>query len=417
MHVDELVTWRRDLHRYPEAAWKEFRTTSLIARHLEASGYSLLLGESLLAAPFVMGREVDVAAEKARALHQGGDPAWLERMGDLTGVMGLLETGRPGPTLAFRFDIDAVEVSESDDPHHPPVRDGFCSQNPGWMHACGHDGHTAIGLALATRLMQHKAQLCGRIKLLFQPAEEGCRGGKAMASGGALDDVDALLCLHLGIHADSGELVLNPTDFLCSTKFDVHFFGTPAHAGLEPNAGTNALAAACSATTALFGIPRHRDGMTRINIGTLQGGSGRNVIAEHALLCGETRGAAPHLNDYMFGQVQRIVEGTALAYGVTYRIIKQGEAQGLANSPELLSELAPLARDEGLEVVPTRRFGASEDAGFLMERVQRAGGQAAYLVLGATLAAPHHHNAFDFDEGVLVQAVNLLERWALTRAR
>lgn len=238
-----------------------------------------------------------------------------------------------------------------------------------------------------------------------------------MASGGALDDVDALLCLHLGIHADSGELVLNPTDFLCSTKFDVHFFGTPAHAGLEPNAGTNALAAACSATTALLGIPRHRDGMTRINIGTLQGGSGRNVIAEHALLCGETRGAAPHLNDYMFGQVQRIVEGTALAYGVTYRIIKQGEAQGLANSPELLSELAPLARDEGLEVVPTRRFGASEDAGFLMERVQRAGGQAAYLVLGATLAAPHHHNAFDFDEGVLVQAVNLLERWALTRAR
>lgn len=417
MHADELVRWRRDLHRYPEAAWKEFRTTSLIARHLASLGFTLKLGEDLLAAPLVMGREVDVAAEKARALLQGGDPDWIERMGDLTGVMGLLETGRPGPTLAFRFDIDAVEVSESEAPQHPPVRDGFCSQNPSWMHACGHDGHTAIGLALASRLMKHRAQLCGRIKLLFQPAEEGCRGGKALASGGALDDVDALLCLHLGIHAASGEIVLNPTDFLCSTKFDIHFFGTPAHAGLEPNAGANALAAACSATTALLGIPRHRDGMTRINIGTLQGGSGRNVIADHALLCGETRGSEPHLNDYMFGQVQRIVEGTALAFGVTYRIIKQGEAQGLTNSPELVAELEGMAQAEGFSVVPTRRFGASEDAGFLLERVQRGGGQAAYLVVGAHLAAPHHHNAFDFDEGVMMRAVNLLERWARTRAR
>ncbi len=376
MTLEQLILWRRDLHRLPEAAWKEFRTTSLIAHHLNELGYHILLGDKLLASNLMMGRDVDVAAEKARARRQGAHPDWLERIGDVTGLMGELDTGRPGPTLAFRFDIDAVEVEESAAEQHLPQQEGFASHNKGWMHACAHDGHTAIGLGLASRLMAMKEELCGRIKLFFQPAEEGCRGGKALAAGGALDDVDALLSLHIGIHAGSGELVINPTEFLCSTKFDVHFMGTAAHAGLEPNAGSNALAAACMATTAMLGIPRHRDGMTRINIGQLHAGSGRNVIPDHAELHGETRGADSALNDYMFSQVQRIVEGSALAHGVTYRIIKQGEAIALDNSPALQAELAALARKQGLATIQTRRFGASEDAGFLMERVQKQGGRS-----------------------------------------
>ncbi|MEH8230856.1 amidohydrolase [Aeromonas veronii] len=415
MTLEQLILWRRDLHRLPEAAWKEFRTTSLIAHHLNELGYHILLGDKLLASNLMMGRDVDVAAEKARARRQGAHPDWLERIGDVTGLMGELDTGRPGPTLAFRFDIDAVEVEESTAEQHLPQQEGFASHNKGWMHACAHDGHTAIGLGLASRLMAMKEELCGRIKLFFQPAEEGCRGGKALAAGGALDDVDALLSLHIGIHAGSGELVINPTEFLCSTKFDVHFMGTAAHAGLEPNAGSNALAAACMATTAMLGIPRHRDGMTRINIGQLHAGSGRNVIPDHAELHGETRGADSALNDYMFSQVQRIVEGTALAHGVTYRIIKQGEAIALDNSPALQAELAALARKQGLATIQTRRFGASEDAGFLMERVQKQGGEAAYLILGADLAAPHHHNAFDFDERVMQSGVELLAAWARAR--
>ncbi|MFM5619329.1 amidohydrolase [Aeromonas veronii] len=415
MTLEHLIQWRRDLHRLPEAAWKEFRTTSLIAHHLNELGYHIVLGDKLLASNLMMGRDVDVTAEKARARRQGAHPDWLERIGDVTGLMGELDTGRPGPTLAFRFDIDAVEVEESAAEQHLPQQEGFASHNKGWMHACAHDGHTAIGLGLASRLMAMKEELCGRIKLFFQPAEEGCRGGKALAAGGALDDVDALLSLHIGIHAGSGELVINPTEFLCSTKFDVHFMGTAAHAGLEPNAGNNALAAACMATTAMLGIPRHRDGMTRINIGQLHAGSGRNVIPDHAELHGETRGADSTLNDYMFSQVQRIVEGTALAHGVTYRIIKQGEAIALDNSPALQAELAALARKQGLATIQTRRFGASEDAGFLMERVQKQGGEAAYLILGADLAAPHHHNEFDFDERVMQSGVELLAAWARAR--
>ncbi|QFI54642.1 amidohydrolase [Aeromonas simiae] len=415
MSLANLIQWRRDLHQYPEAAWKEFRTTSLIANHLSSLGYDVVLGDALLANSLVMGREIDVAAEKARALQQGADPGWLAQIDELTGLMGVLDTGRPGPTLAFRFDIDAVEVEESQHGEHLPAKEGFASCNSGWMHACAHDGHTAIGLELARRLAAARDQLCGRIKLFFQPAEEGCRGGKALAAGGALADVDALLSLHIGIHAGSGELVINPTDFLCSTKFDVHFMGTPAHAGLEPNAGANALAAACMATTALLGIARHRDGMTRINVGQLQAGSGRNVIPAHAELKGETRGADAALNDYMFAQVQRIVEGAALTYGVTFRILRQGEAIGLDNSPSLLSELTHLAKTQGLTTIQSRRFGASEDAGFLIAQVQQQGGEAAYLVLGADLAAPHHHSAFDFDEQVMLKGVDLLEGWVHAR--
>ena len=276
MTQDALRHWRRDLHRLPEAAWCEFRTSALIAHHLCELGFSVMLGDKLLASNLIMGREIDVAAQKERALRQGAHPDWLARIDEITGVMGVWDSGRPGPTLGFRFDIDAVEVEESREPAHQPCQEGWHSANPGWMHACAHDGHTAIGLVLAERIAALADGLNGRIKLFFQPAEEGCRGGKALAAGGQLDDVDALLALHIGIHANSGELVINPTEFLCSTKFDVEFMGRAAHAGLEPNAGSNALAAACIATTAMLGIARHRDGMTRINIGQLNGGSGRN---------------------------------------------------------------------------------------------------------------------------------------------
>lgn len=415
MTQDALRHWRRDLHRLPEAAWCEFRTSALIAHHLSELGFSVMLGDELLASNLIMGREIDVAAQKERALRQGAHPDWLARIDEITGVMGVWDSGRPGPTLGFRFDIDAVEVEESREPAHQPCQEGWHSANPGWMHACAHDGHTAIGLVLAERISALGERLNGRIKLFFQPAEEGCRGGKALAAGGQLDDVDALLALHIGIHANSGELVVNPTEFLCSTKFDVEFMGRAAHAGLEPNAGSNALAAACMATTAMLGIARHRDGMTRINIGQLNGGSGRNVIPGHARLQGETRGATPALNDYMFGQVQKIVEGAAMMQGASYLIRKQGEAIGIENSPALLEEIVPLAEALKLETIHSRRFGASEDAGFLIERVQQNGGQAAYLILGANLAAPHHHPEFDFDEAVLAPGVALLEAWLLGR--
>src|SRR5690606_4582715 len=152
MTQDALRHWRRDLHRLPEAAWCEFRTSALIAHHLSALGFSVMLGDKLLASNLIMGREIDVAAQKERALRQGAHPDRLARIDEITGVMGVWDSGRPGPTLGFRFDIDAVEVEESREPAHQPCQEGWHSANPGWMHACAHDGHTAIGLVLAERI-------------------------------------------------------------------------------------------------------------------------------------------------------------------------------------------------------------------------------------------------------------------------
>ena len=406
--LDLLQHWRRDFHRFPETAWTEYRTTSLIAAELANEGYQILLGDQIFSASAVMGRQIDEVAEKQRAMSQGADPHWLEPQ-RLTGLIALLDTGRPGPCVALRVDLDAVHLQESESEQHFPQQANFASQNSHAMHACGHDGHAAIALVLGKQLIRHQEQLCGRIKLIFQPAEEGCRGGKALAQGGELDDVDLFYAIHLGIHAQSGELVVCPEAFLSSTKFDVEFIGRAAHAGLEPNAGANALAAACQAVNQMLAIPPHRDGMTRINIGQLNAGEERNVIPAFALLKGESRGATPQLNDYVFSAVQRIVQAAGLAYDVDYHIRRQGEAISINNTPALVHAVTLTADRLGFNVVHSRPFGASDDAGFMVERVQKRGGQAAYLVLGADLAAGHHTDRFDFDERVMERAVALLE--------
>jgi aminobenzoyl-glutamate utilization protein A len=176
------------------------------------------------------------------------------------------------------------------------------------MHACAHDGHTAIGLVLAERIAALADRLTGRIKLFFQPAEEGCRGGKALAAGGS--STTWTPCWH------------------CTSAFTraaVSWWSTPPSFSVQPNStwsswGKPPMRARAQRRPQCPGgglhghhrharHPRHRDGMTRINVGQLNGGSGRNVIPGHARLMGETRGATPALNDYMFNQVQQIVEG------------------------------------------------------------------------------------------------------------
>lgn len=405
-----LQAWRRDFHRHPEPAWCEYRTTSLICKALSEAGYDIRIGEQFLSSSMVMGREVDEEQEKLRALAQGADPEWLSRL-SLTGLMAVLDTGRPGPCLALRVDLDAVRLGECCADHHTPQQQGFASLSAGVMHACAHDAHAAIALVLAQLLASYRDTLCGKIKLIFQPAEEGCRAGKAVAASGQLDDIDQLLAIHLGIHAKSGELVVCPEGFLSSTKFDVEFIGKPAHAGLEPNAGANALSAACLAVNQMLAIPPHRDGMTRINIGHLRAGQERNVIPAYAFLQGETRGATSQLNDYVFSAVQRIVQGVAMAHGVDYMIRRQGEAISIQNSPALVHTLTLLGDELGFDVIHSRPFGASDDAGFLIDRVQRRAGQAAYLVIGADLSAGHHTDQFDFDEEIMARALNLLFHW------
>lgn len=404
-----LMNYRRELHRYPEAAWCEFFTTSRIAGHLENLGFELFFSDQIIASDTIMGRdETTIAKEQQRALNWGTDENTISKMQGITGVGALLDTGREGPVYVFRFDIDAVEVMESQNDSHRPCFLGFSSLSPGVAHACGHDAHAAMGLGLAEVLAENIELLNGKIKLLFQPAEEGCRAGKAIAESGWLDDADYFVAAHIGMNVPSGTLVCDPQHFLCSSKFDLHFKGKPAHAGIEPNVGRNALAAACTAVTQMLAIPRHREGMTRVNIGQLTSGEGRNVIPARAVLKGETRGENRELNSFMYQQVEQIAQASAMMHGVHVEIQAQGEAIGLRNDPEMVDILDSVGYDSGFtHVVRQKDFGASEDAGYLVDRVQSKGGKAVYCLVGSDLTAGHHNGDFDIDESRMLSGVKL----------
>ena len=401
---DQLISIRRELHQFPEEGWTEFCTTAFIVEHLRKLGYEVLMGEKVVSRKDCLGRDpklVAQAIETAKA--RGVSEALLTEMQELTGCVAVLDTGRPGPTVALRFDIDCNNVQENPSQEHRASREGWASKRPGLMHACGHDSHISSGLAIARWAMEHKDELNGKLKIVFQPAEEGVRGAAAVAASGIVDDCDYFLSSHIAMVAKSGEIVTSPIGFLCTTKFDVTFKGRPAHAGIEPNAGRNALAAACHAVTQLLGIPRHGSGMTRVNVGRLVAGEGRNVIPVNAKLVMEVRGENSEINDYMVEETQNIIAGVSKSFGVETHVEKMGEAVDLFNDKEMVDMLDDVcSKTEGVKkVLHDVNFGGSEDATILARRVQAHGGKAAYFVLGSDRAGGHHTADFDIDESSL----------------
>lgn len=413
-HEGKLVQYRRDIHRHAEAAWTEFRTASLVAERLTELGYEVLAGDQVINSAYMMGvpSDSELKAHQERAAAQGAKPKWLEKMnGGKTGVVGIFNFAQPGPTVAFRFDMDANDAVEVETLEHRPWRDGFASVNKGAMHACAHDGHTSIGLVLAELLIELKDSLAGRVKLIFQPAEEGVRGAKAMMTRGVVDDVDYLLGMHLGIGLKKkGTVTCQTEGFLATTKVDAVFTGIPAHAGAAPETGRNALLAAATAALNLHAISRHSQGASRVNVGVLQAGTGRNVVPANAVLKLETRGTTSEINEYVFVEAVRILKAAADMYGVTVELTEMGGAAGCGNDPDLVEHLTQITRKSGLfeQILPSGNIGGSEDCTYLMERVQQRGGKAAYLMVGTDLAAGHHDSRFDFDESVLVPATTLL---------
>ncbi len=409
---------RRDLHQYPEAAWTEFRTAAFVADMLTELGYEVSVGADTIAEAGMMGVPTNtvLAEHMERAIAQGANPNWVEKMaGGKTGVVGVLKFAKPGPVVGLRFDMDANDAIEATEKKHRPAKDGFCSINQGAMHACGHDGHTSVGLAVAEILMKLKDELAGSVKLIFQPAEEGVRGAKAMVEKGIVDDVEYMLGAHFGFQMKkTGQLACNVTGFLATSKYDAEFTGLPAHAGAAPETGKNALLAAAVAAVNLHAISRHSDGVSRINVGILNAGSGRNVIPANAVIKLETRGATSKINHYMIAEATKVIKAAAMMYDVEVEITEMGGAAGGNNSVKLADTITKTAERLGIfeEIVPICNFGASEDFSYFMERVQEKGGQAAYMMIGADLAAGHHDSYFDFDE----RALNLATKMIATAA-
>ncbi|HCK1138531.1 TPA: M20 family metallo-hydrolase [Klebsiella michiganensis] len=415
----KMTEWRRDFHLHAESGWLEFRTASKVAEVLDGLGYQLALGRDVIDADSRMGLpdEETLAQAFQRARAQGAPERWLPAFeGGFAGVVATFDTGRPGPTLAFRVDMDALDLNEQHDDSHRPHRDRFASCNDGMMHACGHDGHTAIGLGLAHVLKEYAAQLNGTMVLIFQPAEEGTRGARAMVAAGVLDEVDYFTAIHIGTGVPAGTVVCGGDNFMATTKFDVQFSGVAAHAGGKPEDGRNALLAAAQAALALHSIAPHSAGASRVNVGVMQAGTGRNVVPSSALLKVETRGETDAINQYVFERAKQAIAGAAIMYETSYQLQLMGAATSSAPSPAWVDYLRQqTAQVPGVKQAVDRIAApaGSEDATLMMARVQERGGLASYMIFGTELSAGHHNEKFDFDENVMTLAVETLARVAL----
>ena len=408
---DDLRSLRRDLHRHPEPAWCEFYTTARLIEELRTRPIDELH----------YGREIHAADQRLNVPDESTRTKWLNRAREagangtildeisesFTGAVAVVDRG-PGPTIALRVDIDALPILEADDAGHVPVDEGFRSENEGYMHACGHDAHLAMALGTLERVKE--SEFDGTLTVFFQPAEEISGGGKAMAESGYLDDIDYLLALHIGLDHPTGEIVAGIEKPLAMAHLTATFEGASAHAGKAPNEGANAMQAAATAIQNAYGIPRHSDGLTRINVGRIEGGTASNVIAEEVTIEAEVRGETTALMEYTRTELERVCYAAAEMHDcdVTPRVIS--ESPRVDSHPALRDLVGNVAWEvEGVErVVPTEEFGVSEDVTYLIERVQENGGLASYVLVGTYHPTSHHTPTFDIDEESLAIGVNIL---------
>ncbi|OLZ39980.1 N-acyl-L-amino acid amidohydrolase [Natrinema saccharevitans] len=407
---DRLVSLRRSFHRHPEPAWREFTTTARLVEEIRGIGVDeLAVGpDAYDPADRMAVPDADLEPWIERARERGADESLLERMtGGNTGAVAILERG-DGPSIGLRVDIDGLFIEESTDPDHDPVDEGFRSEIDGTMHACGHDVHMTWGLAVLESIAE--SDFAGRLVVFFQPAEETGGGGCPMARSDFASGLDYLLAVHVGLDHPTGEVIAGIEKPLAMCHVDVTIEGTSAHAGKAPNEGANAMHAMGSGIVNAYGIPRHSDGMTRVNVGRAEAGTASNVIAERAHMECEARGETTALMEYTKRRLERTMRSAAKMHGCRADVEVVSESPRADSDPELQALVSEVAGGvAGVDrVVPAADFGASEDATFLMERVQEDGGLATYMIVGTDHPTSHHTPTFDVDERSLQHGVDVL---------
>jgi aminobenzoyl-glutamate utilization protein A len=415
----DWVALRRDVHSHPELGFTEFRTASLIADRLSALGYVVKLGRDVMDPDAMLGKPSPdmLEREMKRALDEGASPLWTERMaGGLTGVVAELKRGS-GPTIAFRFDIDALPINEDRTSEHQPFRQGFASRHPGVMHACGHDAHVAIGIAVAETAKLLAERWRGTLRLIFQPAEEGGRGAWPMVKAGVVDDADWFFAAHIGCNnLGSGRIAAAAEKMMFSSKLDVVFRGRSAHAAGNPQDGRNALLAGASCALNLHAIARHGFDATHVNVGRMVAGTARNAVPADCQMEIEVRGESDDSLGYMETRANDIVEGTARQYAVAHEVIRVGRTVGEPTDEASVALVTEVARRvPGItEVFPSWTLGGGDDAAFFMRRMHERGKHGCYFMIGSALAAGHHATRFEFEERDMATGVRmfigLLER-------
>lgn len=408
MIEEELIRLRRHFHKYAEPAWMEFLTTAKIIEELKNYNLDLYYGKEIYFNKRMGLPEKSILESYKNSISISNIDKKEEILDSYTGLIAVLDTKKIGPNIGFRFDIDANELCESNSLGHLPNILNFSSKNSFAMHACGHDAHMSIGIELAKILASNINKLKGKIIFIFQPAEEGVRGAYSLMNNPIIDKLDYLAGMHIGMDVKSGEVGVGSHGFLATKKIDIIFKGKASHAGASPEKGHNALLAASSAVLNFNSLAQHSMGEARINVGKLNAGSGRNIIANIAKIEMEIRGENDHIISYLYDGVNRIVEGSAISYDCSYEIEIKGQAPSLISyDEEFIKNLRNFYKEKSYKLVDANLKG-SEDIAYLLNEVRKAGGKTVHFILGSNLKDSHHSEEFDINEKDMIRGVDLM---------
>lgn len=372
----QMVRWRRDFHQYPELSFQEERTPKVVADWLKQCGLKVRTGV-------------------------GGN-----------GVVGLLEGGFAGPTIALRADMDALPIQDE-------KSCDYRSQVPGVMHACGHDAHTSTLMGVASLLAERREQIRGRILFIFQHAEEQIPGGAArMIADGALDGVDAIVGVHLWTPLPCGVIGLREGALMAAAdSFKIEVIGKGGHGGL-PHKAVDAVAITSHLVVNLQTIiGRQVDPLQSgvISVGRIQGGNAFNVIAERCELEGTVRTFDPQLRNHIYERIEEVATQTCRMFGADCRLEYGWGYPPVVNDQTEAHRLAQVARkvlgNEQVWEIP--EIMAAEDFAYYLQ--EKPG---AFCLVGAGnvekgFTHPHHHPLFDLDEEAMKVSAEILIESAL----
>jgi amidohydrolase len=356
---DELVALRRDLHQHPELAYAEHRTSAKVAAFLEGSGLVLRTG-------------------------LGG-----------TGI--LAATGAGGRTVLLRVDLDGLPIDEQNEA-------AYASRNRGVMHACGHDGHTAIGAA-AARILGGR-RLPGTVRILFQPAEEGEGGAQAVVAEGVMDGVDLAFGIHLWNELPVGTIGVKAGPLMAAVdRLRIVIHGRGGHGG-KPHRSADPVVAAAAVVGGLQTIVSREVSPLQsavVTIGSIHGGQAFNVIPDEVTLTGTIRSFEPELRRSMPERIARVASGIAGGLGCRADVeVKSGNPAVVndTHAAELARRAAARVVGEANVVTPEPTMGG-EDMAIYFEKAP-----GCFVFVGSAnaergLNQPHHSPRFDFDEGAL----------------
>ncbi len=371
----ELVTWRRRIHQKPELGFQEEITANFIAEKLQEWSIP----------------------------HQTGIAK--------TGIVAIIEGAKPGKVRAIRADIDALPIQEANEVT-------YRSQHDGKMHACGHDGHTAIALGTAYYLSQHQEDLHGTVKIIFQPAEEGPGGAKPMIEEGVLENpnVEQIFGLHVWNNLPLGTVGVRSGALMAAVEcFRCKIMGQGGH-GAMPDQTIDSIVVASQIVNALQTIVARNINpidSAVVTVGEFHAGTALNIIADSAFLSGTVRYFNPNLESVIQQRLESIISGICESHGARYDLDYWQLYPATINDPkmaELVRSVATEVVETPMGVVPECQTMGGEDMSFFLQKVP-----GCYFFLGSAnpdkgLAYPHHHPRFDFDESVLAMGVEIFVR-------